>query len=218
MKESGDRDDRFFVARASLILALRSLGITDHKLLEAFESVPHEVFVPDDYLDYAYKDASLPIGNGQSITSPLMLARLIAVLDVADTAKLLEIGTGSGYSAMLLSRFCRRVFSLEKDRQLMAAAVRRWRELGADHIVGFVKDGLSGLPNMAPFDRILLTGSIPALPERLAGQLTDEGILVAAVGPATERQTITTVQREGSELVIAEHGTVRLPPLSPSLP
>lgn len=211
-------DDGLFVARAGLILALRGLGITDRKLLDAFEAVPHERFVPNDFVDYAYKDASLPIGGGQSITSPMILARLIAVLDVADTAKLLEVGTGSGYSAMLLSRFARRVFSLEKDRSLLAAAVSRWRDLAADNIVGFVADGLNGLPHMAPFDRILLTGSVAEVPEALIGQLADEGILVAAVGPAGERQTITTVQREGASFLIAEHGTVRLPPLSSSLP
>jgi protein-L-isoaspartate(D-aspartate) O-methyltransferase len=211
-------DDSIFVARAGLILALRGLGITDRKLLDAFEAVPHENFVPKDYGDYAYKDASLPIGGGQSITSPLILARLFAVLDMEETGKVLEVGTGSGYSAMLLSRFARRVFSLEKERSLLAAAVGRWRDLEADNIVGFVADGLAGLPHMAPFDRILMTGSVAEVPEALTGQLADEGILVAAVGPAGERQSITTVQREGASFLIVEHGTVRLPPLSSSLP
>ncbi len=218
MNDADGTDDRFFVARAGLILALRSLGITDRRLLDAFESVPHELFVPADYTDYAYKDASLPIGAGQSITSPIILARLLTALDAADAVKVLEVGTGSGYSAMLLSRLGRRIFSVEKDRHLMAAAVARWRGLGADHIVGFVADGLHGLPQMAPFDRVLLTGSVPDLPEWLAGQLADEGILVAAVGPAAERQTIMTLVREGDDMLIAEHGTVRLPPLSSSLP
>jgi protein-L-isoaspartate(D-aspartate) O-methyltransferase len=218
MTAGASGDDSIFVARAGLILALRGLGITDRKLLDAFEAVPHEKFVPQDYGDYAYKDASLPIGGGQSITSPLILARLIAVLDMEDTGKVLEVGTGSGYSAMLLSRFARRVFSLERERSLLAAAVGRWRDLDADNIVGFVADGLAGLPHMAPFDRILLTGSVPEVPEMLAGQLADEGILVAAVGLAGERQLITTVQREGTSFLIVEHGTVRLPPLSSSLP
>ena len=211
-------DDGLFVARAGLILALRGLGITERGLLDAFESVPHEAFVPADYAEYAYKDASLPLGNGQSITSPMILARLIAVLDPAGSAKLLEVGTGSGYSAALLARFARRVFSLEKDRALLAAAVARWRDLAADNIVGFVADGLNGMAQMAPFDRILLTGSVPDVPETLTGQLADEGILVAAIGPGAERQIVTSVTREGANFLIAEHGTVRLPPLSSSLP
>lgn len=218
MTGGAGEDGSFFVARAGLILALRGLGITEHSLLEAFETVPHERFVPEDYADYAYKDASLPIGGGQSITSPLILARLLAALDAAGTAKLLEVGTGSGYSAALLSRLSRRVFTLEKDRVLLAEATARWRDLRADNIVGIAGDGLGGLPNMAPFDRILLTGSVPDVPEALSAQLADEGLLVAAVGQPAERQTILTVQREGAELVIAEHGTVRLPPLSSSLP
>ena len=211
-------DGTSFVARAGLILALRGLGITEHSLLEAFETVPHERFVPEDYAEYAYKDASLPIGGGQSITSPLILARLLVALDASGTAKLLEVGTGSGYSAALLSRLSRRVFTVERDRALLAAAEARWRDLRADNIVGIVGDGFGGLPNMAPFDRIVLTGSVSEVPEALAPQLVDEGILVAAVGPPTERQTIVTVQREGAQLVIAEHGTIRLPPLSSSLP
>ena len=213
-----DGQDGLFVARAGLILALRGIGITDRALLEAFEAVPHEVFVPDDYADYAYKDASLPIGAGQSITSPLILARLLAPLDALDAPKILEIGTGSGYSAMLLAKLGRRIFSVEKDKSLLAAAVARWRNCNADRIVGFAADGLHGLPQMAPFDRIVLTGSVSDVPEYLANQLADEGILVAAVGPAAERQTVVSMQREGENLIIAEHGTVRLPPLSSSLP
>ena len=211
-------NDRHFVARAGLILALRGLGITDRTLLAAFETVPHEAFVPAEYADYAYKDASLPIGHGQSITSPMILARLIAELDAEGAGKILEIGTGSGYSAMLLSRLGRRVFSVERERALHAAAAMRWRDLRADNIVGFLGDGLAGLPQMAPFDRIVLAGSVPELPEALAEQLVDEGILVAAVGPANERQTIVSMQREGSDFVISERGTLRLPPLSSSLP
>ncbi|MBU1176724.1 MAG: protein-L-isoaspartate O-methyltransferase [Alphaproteobacteria bacterium] len=218
MTGPGGENDRHFVARAGLILALRGLGITDRTLLSAFETVPHEAFVPEDYADYAYKDASLPIGHGQSITSPMILARLFAELDAAGAGKILEIGTGSGYSAVLLSRLGRRVFSIERERALNVAAAERWRALRADNIVGFVADGMGGLPQMAPFDRIILGGSVPDLPEALADQLVDEGILVAAVGPATARQTIVSVQREGRELVIAEHGALRLPPLSSSLP
>ena len=211
-------DDTHFVARAALILALRSIGVTDRRLLEAFESVPHESFVPDEYAEYAYKDASLPIGHGQSITSPLILARLLAELDVAGAGKVLEVGSGSGYSAALLARLGRRVFSVERERNLHTSATIRWRNLRIDNVIGFLGDGLSGLPQMGPFDRILLTGSVPEVPETLAYQLVDEGILVAAVGPPTERQSVVTVQREGDELVIAEHGTLRLPPLSSSLP
>ena len=141
MKSGVGEDNPFFVARAGLILALRGLGITERRLLEAFETVPHEAFVPADYAEYAYKDASLPIGGGQSITSPMILGRLLFALDAADSAKILEIGTGSGYSAALLSRLGRRVFTLEKDRALLGSAMARWRDLRADNIVGIAADG-----------------------------------------------------------------------------
>lgn len=208
-----DEPGDLFTARAGLILALRGQGVTDRDLLNAFESVPHEAFVPDDYAGYAYKDSSLPIACGQSITSPVILAKLLQLLDPAGAGKVLEIGTGSGYAAMLLSRLARRVFTTERFRELSIAAEMRWQALGVTNIIGNHADGLEGLPQQAPFERILLTGSVTEIPEALIAHLTEDGVLVAPVGPPNERQTILRLVRSEDDVAVSEHGSVRLAPL-----
>lgn len=203
------------MAQAGLVLLLRSNGITDNRLLKQFESVPHQVFVPEEFAEYAYRDASLPIECGQSISSPLVLARMLCLLEPFEINKALEIGTGSGYSAALLSRFARRTFTIERYQTLIRAAEARWAQLKLSGIVGFHDDGLEGLAQQAPFDRILLTGSVTEVPETLTEQLADGGILVAAVGAADARQQLIRIVREDDELVTTEHAFVRLPQLTP---
>ena len=214
MGEAGGVTD-FWEARAGLILHLRQLGITDSEILKAFETVPHEAFVPDEYAQYAYRESSLPIECGQSITAPTILATMISVLAPQGAGKILEIGTGSGYSAALLSRMARRVFTLEKFRTLVGLAQQRWRTIGYGNIIGLNEDGFSGLPRQAPFERIFLTGSVPEVPEEIVGQLDDGGVAVMAVGPASERQAIVRIERADDTYIETEHGFVRLAPLTP---
>ncbi|MCD7061051.1 protein-L-isoaspartate(D-aspartate) O-methyltransferase [Pelagibacterium xiamenense] len=213
--EDHDGPAELFEARASLILHLRQLGITDADILRAFEIVPHEVFVPEQFARYAYREGSLPIACGQSITSPTILAGLIAGLEPQGVNKVLEVGTGSGYSAALLSRMARRVFSLEKYRALATVALEHWRVIGYTNIVGLHEDGFNGLAQQAPFDRILLTGSVTDVPEDVIEQLADGGIAVLPLGPATEKQAILRIERADDDFVETEIGTVRLPPLTP---
>lgn len=215
MSEGGASDADYFEARAALILHLRQLGITDPDILRAFEQVPHEKFVPDAYAEYAYRESSLPIECGQSITSPTILAQLLVHLDAQGANKVMEVGTGSGYSAALLSRMARRVFSIEKYRTLASLALARWQAEGFNNIVGLHEDGFFGLEQQAPFDRILLTGSIAEVPEDLLDQLGDGGIAVFALGAPAERQVILRVVREDDTLIETEVGSVRLAPLSP---
>ena len=205
----------FWEARAGLILNLRQLGVTDPEILKAFETIPHERFVPEDYLEYAYRESSLPIECGQSITAPGILAQLLVQLAPQGTNKVLEVGTGSGYSAALLARMARRVFSIEKYRTLAAAAQARWREEGMSNIVGLHEDGLMGLEQQAPFDRILLTGSVSEVPDDLVEQLADGGIAVMAIGAPADRQAILKIERVDDDFVETEVGSVRLAPLSP---
>ncbi len=204
----------FWEARAGLILHLRQLGITDSEILRAFETVPHEVFVPADYAEYAYRESSLPIECGQSITAPTILATMIAVLAPQGAGKVLEVGTGSGYSAALLSRMARRVFTVEKYRTLAGSAQQCWRQIGYSNIVGLNDDGLVGLAQQAPFDRIFLTGSVPEVPEDLLEQLADGGVAVMPVGAASERQAIVRIERADDSFIESEHGLVRLSPLT----
>ncbi|WP_404403910.1 protein-L-isoaspartate(D-aspartate) O-methyltransferase [Pelagibacterium halotolerans] len=210
-----DGPAELFEARASLILHLRQLGITDADILRAFETVPHEAFVPEQFEQYAYREGSLPIACGQSITSPTILGGLIAGLEPQGANKVLEVGTGSGYSAALLSRMARRVFSLEKYRVLAIDALERWRGIGYNNIVGLHEDGFNGLPQQAPFDRILFTGSVTDVPEEVVEQLADGGIAILALGPASEKQAILRIERAEDDFIETEIGSVRLPPLTP---
>ncbi|WP_127143500.1 protein-L-isoaspartate(D-aspartate) O-methyltransferase [Pelagibacterium montanilacus] len=209
----GGGSDEYFEARAGLILLLRQMGVTDSDILNAFESVPHERFVPDSHGEYAYRDRSLPIGCGQSITAPTILAGMIVALVPLAGAKVLEVGSGSGYSAALMGRMARRVFSMERHPELAAAAQARWRAIGSSNIVGISDDGLGGLEMQAPFDRILVNGSVTDVPEAIGEQLADGGVAVLAVGPANERQVLLRIERADDILIEAELGTVRLPPL-----
>ena len=215
MIEDGSSVTDFWEARAGLILNLRQLGITDPEILRAFETVPHEAFVPESFAQYAYRESSLPIECGQSITAPTILAQMLVQLAPQGAAKVMEVGTGSGYSAALLSRMARRVFSIEKYRTLASLALARWQGAGYANIIGLHEDGLLGLDQQAPFDRILLTGSISEVPEDLLDQLADGGIAVMAVGAPAERQVILRIERADDAFVETEVGSVRLAPLSP---
>lgn len=198
------------MARASLILSLRQHGIMEPDILRAFESVPHEAFIPDEYLKYAYRDGSLPIAGGQSITSPIHMAAMFVALDPSGAEKILEIGTGSGYSAALLAKMAKRVFTTERNQALAKVASANWVRASASGIVGFNVDGLPGLSGHQPFDRIVLNGSVTEIPQALQEQLVDGGILVAPVGKPDERQTITRIVRAGSSFVASDHGKIRL--------
>lgn len=213
MNDGPDEITGISLARASLILKLRQLGIVDTPILRAFETVPHEIFVPEDFAEFAYREGSLPIECGQSITSPTILAAMLSVLEPSGCAKALEVGTGTGYSAALLSRMVKRVFSIEHHKLLAKQAAVRWMTAGTGNIVGFTQNGLEGLPAHQPYDRILLNGSVEDIPQRLLQQLADGGVLVAAVGLADGRQTIIRAERADDDYLITEHGSLRLAPL-----
>ncbi len=215
MNETGPGVSDYWEARAGLILNLRQAGITDPDILRAFEAVPHEQFVPESYAEYAYRESSLPIECGQSITSPKIVAQFLNHLEPQGSNKILEVGTGSGYSAALLSRMARRVFSIERYRTLASLAMARWQGLNYSNIIGLHEDGLWGLEQQAPFDRILINGSVTEVPEELMDQLADGGIAVMPLGPPAERQAILRIERADDAFIETEMGTVRLAPLSP---
>lgn len=207
-KISLDEKSDIFIARASLILSLRQNSIVCPDILKAFESVAHEKFVPFEYLEYAYKDKTLPLGFSQSMTSPIQLAKIFLVLEPKGAKKILEIGTGSGYSAAVLSRLAKRVFTLEINKSLAKTAQQNWIKAKISGTIGFIQNGKDGLNAQMPFDRILINGAIKEIPQNILDQLSDEGILVAPVGLPKERAIITKVERQREQFIYSEHGSI----------
>ena len=182
-------DPRFQAAR--LVLALRQAGVTDHLLTEAMEKTPREMFAPRPFAASAWDNVELPIDCGQTMTRPVTVGQMLAALAPERTHVVLEVGTGTGYAAGVLSRLARRVYSVDRYRTLVERARQALEALGVSSRVEVrLSDGLLGWPEAAPFDRILLTGSVPALPEELGRQLAPGGVAVLPV------------ERDGQPLVI----------------
>ena len=189
--------------KARLTMALRGMGVVEADVLSAIEQVPRELFVPTALRDHAYENASLPIAMEQTISQPYIVARMTAALELTGRERVLEIGTGSGYQAAILSFLCRRVYSIERLRPLLVEAETQFRRLRITNITTKVGDGARGWPEGAPFDRIILTCAPASIPEALLNQLKTGGIMVAPEGRdraqalVTVRRTETGFEKEG---------------------
>ena len=196
-----------------LVMGLRSAGVTDKAVLAAIERTPRGAFVPDSFQDQAFDDRALPIDCGQTISQPFVVAKMSEALAVDDRCKVLEVGTGSGYQAAVLSRLARRVYTIERYRTLLKTAEARFDQLRLTNIVTRLGDGGLGWPEQAPFDRIMVTAAAPERPERLLGQLKpDGGVLVAPV-EAGGKQTLMRFTRQGEEIGEEALFDVRFVPL-----
>ena len=173
---------------ARLILALRSQGVTDPKVLGAVERTPRDLFVPELFQDRSWEDSALPIACGQTISQPFIVGLMTQALRVEPRSRVLEIGTGSGYQTAVLSRLCRFVYSVERYRTLLGEAEARLKQLGVTNVFTRFGDGGEGWPEQAPFDRILVTAAAPDEPKTLLSQLKPNGILVAPVGKGPVQQ------------------------------
>jgi len=184
-----------------LIMELRRDGIKDTRVLSAIERVPREIFVPEPFRDQAYDNIALPIGHGQTISQPYVVAFMTERLEVGDRMKVLEIGTGCGYQAAVLAHLCRRVYTVERHRALVKTAEGHFAALGLHNVTTRFGDGYKGWPEQAPFERIIVTAAAPRLPETLLGQLAVGGIMVVPVGERPTNQDIVRVRRtdEGIE-------------------
>ena len=180
--------------KARLTMALRGMGVVEADGLSAIEQVPRELFVPTALRDHAYENASLPIAMEQTISQPYIVARMTAALELTGRERVLEIGTGSGYQAAILSFLCRRVYSIERLRPLLVEAETQFRRLRITNITTKVGDGARGWPEGAPFDRIILTCAPASIPEALLNQLKTGGIMVAPEG-RDRAQALVTVRR-----------------------
>lgn len=172
-----------------LIMELRRQGITDSRVLGAIERVPREAFVPETFRDQAYENMALPIGSGQTISQPSVVAFMTQELRIGDRMKVLEIGTGSGYQAAVLAKLCRRLYSIERHRELLLEAERKFRELRINNITAKVGDGTKGWPEQAPFDRIIVTAAATRdVPTAVLDQLAPDGIMIAPMGDTARDQ------------------------------
>jgi len=175
-------------------------GITDERVIGALRAVPREKFFTDDLADEAYADRAAPIGHGQTISQPYMVALMTERLDVRPEHKVLEIGTGSGYHTAVLSRLGREIYSVERVKPLLDGAWNRLSDLGIRNAHFRFADGTLGWAEHAPFDRILIAAGAPNIPQKLLlEQLADGGLAVLPIGPDDE-QMLVVVRREGQKL------------------
>ena len=175
---------------------LEARGLHDPRVLAAMAQVDRAAFVPLALQAHAYEDRPLPIGHGQTISQPYMVACMTALLALTPTARVLEIGTGSGYQSAVLASLAAEVHTLERHAALAEAALERFRRLGIHNVTVHHADGSLGWPARDPYDAILVTAAAPKLPEALLGQLADGGVLVCPVGDRKEQQLVV-VHREG---------------------
>ena len=202
-----------------LIMQLRSAGISDTAVLSAIERIPREAFVPKSFQDQAYENMALPIGHGQTLSQPQVVALMSQALKAEARGKVLEIGTGSGYQAAILSRICRRVYSIERHRELLVMAEERFRALRLHNITSRTGDGWKGWREQAPFERIIVTAAPPRLPEVLLDQLAPEGIMVLPLGSSSRIQQLLRITRDEAGTFHEEDlGAVRFVPLVAGLP
>lgn len=183
-------------------------GITDQKILETMRAVPRHLFVEDAMQAHAYGDFPLPIGSGQTISQPYIVALMTLALHLTGQERILEIGTGSGYHAAILSRLCQKVYTVERIDGLVSRARRVFDKLRYYNIVSRIDDGTEGWPSEAPFDCIIVTAGGPRIPEPLLDQLADSGRLVMPVGGQTV-QDLKLVEKRGGNITVSTLEQVR---------
>ncbi|MGO9013573.1 MAG: protein-L-isoaspartate(D-aspartate) O-methyltransferase [Dissulfurispiraceae bacterium] len=180
---------------------LAARGIKDSRVLDAMNKVPRHLFMPEGLRERAYEDAALPIGEGQTISQPYMVAVMTELLELRGDEKVLEIGTGSGYQAAVLSELAREVFTIERVPVLADESRARLAGLGYNNVTVLTGDGSKGLEEKSPFDRIIITAAAPELPEIIVKQLKEGGVIVAPVGERFSQVVIRGRKKKG---VLAE--------------
>jgi len=203
-----------------LLMKLRENGIADARVLAAIEKIPREAFLPDMFHDRAYEDMALPIGHGQTISQPLVVAHMTQLLEISNKDKVLEIGTGSGYQASVLAQLARRVYTIERHRPLLDMAKGRLEGLKLRNISSRAGDGMLGWPEVAPFERIIVTagafGKRP--PVKLLEQMAIGGIMVLPMGDDKANQHLYRITRDETGYSMEQSWPVRFVPLLPGDP
>lgn len=199
-----------------LIMDLRSAGIADKAVLNAVERTPREMFVTPEFTEHAWEDRALPIACGQTISQPFVVAQMTEALCLTGREKVLEIGTGSGYQTVILSKLARWVYTIERYRTLLEEAKRRFSALKIHNVVPRLGDGRNGWPEQEGFDRIIVTAAAEEPSQALFDQLRDTGLMVAPIGPQGHQRLII-YRRDGDRFEETVLGKVRFVPLLPGI-
>jgi protein-L-isoaspartate(D-aspartate) O-methyltransferase len=210
---NGHNPNTLAQARARMVEEqLRSRGIRDPRLLEAMGKVPREEFIAcEDFRD-AYGDHPLPIGAGQTVSQPYIVAAMVEALELRPADRALEVGTGTGYQAAILAELAAEVWTIERHEELANKAREILTRLGYANVHVVHGDGSLGLPELAPFNKILVAAAAPRIPDSLVAQLADSGRLVVPVGTRYEQQ-VHIVRKEGEEIIVTTHDLCRFVPL-----
>jgi protein-L-isoaspartate(D-aspartate) O-methyltransferase len=210
-----ERSDQQDDERMEFLLTLRRRGISNAAVLRAMDEVPRARFVEPAFTKRAYADQALPIDCGQTISQPYVVAYMTEKLALRPHDRVLEVGTGSGYQAAVLSRLAREVVSIERYRTLADLAHERLQSLGYHNVDVIVGDGLAGVPSRAPFDRIIVTAAAATLPQTLIDQLADDGVMVLPLGPHGGSQHIIKLTKSQTGISREDLIAVRFVPLLP---
>jgi len=204
-------------APARLAAALERAGIADERVIAAMTAIPRELFVPEALRDQAYEMRAVPIGHGQTLSRPDVVASMTEALQPEARDKTLEVGTGSGYQTAVLARLVRRVYTIERERALLDLARERFGELRCHNVTSKPGDGWLGWPEQAPFPGILVTAGASEVPAKLVDQLGEGGVMIVPVDAARGRQILVRLSRDAAGAVHEDSlGEVRFVPLVPT--
>ena len=198
--------------RQQLINELRSKGIKEEKILEAFRDIPRHYFLEKTFADWAYKDVAFPIDADQTISQPYTVAVQTALLDIKKGDKILEIGTGSGFQACILYYMGAKVYTIERQKKLFDKTEKLLHEIGFGNVRTLYGDGYEGAPRFAPFDKILLTAAADEIPKKLLAQLKPGGIMLLPLGSGEVQQMLRITKKEDGTLVKEKFGNYRFVP------
>jgi protein-L-isoaspartate(D-aspartate) O-methyltransferase len=203
-------------SRDRLVDGVKAGGyVKSPKVLDAMRRVPRHAFMPEATLEEAYKDWPFPVGYGQTISQPTVVGEMCDALELHGTERVLEIGTGTGYHAAVVSLLAREVYSIEIVKELGETAEKRLRDLGYANVHVRIGDGYAGWPEKAPFDRILLTAAPPEMPKALVDQLAEGGVLIAPVGRTQQTQWLVRLRKVGGKVTEERLDAVRFVPMVP---
>ena len=200
--------------RAMVKYQIQARDVSNEAVLAAMDSVPRHKFVPEEYQSQAYNDHPLPIGFGQTISQPFIVALMTELIDIQPDERVLEIGTGSGYQAAVLAEITDEVYTIEIIPELATRAQQTFKALGYDHIRARQADGYWGWEEYAPFEAIIVTAAPDHVPQPLVKQLADGGKMVIPIGPPGGYQSLWVLEREGDKILRRNWGGVRFVPLT----